>query len=355
MNRLTVVFFGALGAMACGKEAPEPEHHAWKPMQSAAAPEGVEVDSAKLAMYAPLPKPGALDDKAALGRLLFFDKRLSKAQDLSCSSCHDLANYGMDGKDFSVGAHGKKLGRNTPSIYDASLEFAQFWDGRADTVELASSQVLLNPNGMAQPDEKHVADLLGSIPAYVDAFKKAFPADDKPITLKNTGTALGAFARVLLTPSPWDQFLAGDKKAMTDDQKNGFSKFVEVGCPTCHVGALVGGTMSQILGKVKPWPNQADKGRSLVTKSPSDNMMFRVPGLRNVEHTAPYFHDASETTLEGAVKKMATYQLGKELTEDDTKSIVTWLKTLSGTPPTDITKAPDLPPSSPKTPKPDKT
>jgi cytochrome c peroxidase len=207
---------------------------------------------------------------------------------------------------------------------------------------------------MAEPDGKHVVDMLKSMPGYVDAFKKAFADDADAVTFDNVGKAVGAFTRKLVTPSKWDQFSKGTDTALTDDEKKGFLKFVEVGCPTCHVGPLVGGTMFQKLGKEKPWPNQKDKGRSTVTKSPSDDMMFRVAQLRNIEHTAPYFHDASAKTLEEAIKTMANYQLAKELSDDDVKSIATWLKTLSATPPPALVAKPELPASTPKTPKPDK-
>jgi cytochrome c peroxidase len=163
--------------------------------------------------------------------------------------------------------------------------------------------------------------------------------------------AIAAFTRTLLTPGSWDQFLKGEQTALTDDQKKGFTKFVDVGCPTCHVGPLVGATMFQKLGKEKPWPDQSDKGRSAVTKSPSDDMMFKVSSLRNVEHTAPYFHDASAKTLEEAVKTMATYQLAKDLSDDDVKSITAWLKTLTGTVPEGIAVKPPEYPSTAKTPK----
>lgn len=324
-----------------------------------APPPGVEIDSAKLEMFGPLPdamesKANPLtEDKVALGRMLFYDARLSKNHDVSCNTCHDLDKYGVDGRDVSLGHKGQKGARNSPSVYDAALQFVQFWDGRAETVEDQAKGPILNPVEMAMPNEKRVTDTLSSMPEYVAAFKKAFPDDAEPVTFDNYAKAVGAFERKLVTPSRWDQFLKGDKTALTDDEKKGFLKFVEVGCPTCHVGPLVGGTMYQKVGKEKPWPNQKDKGRSAVTKSPSDDMMFKVPELRNVERTAPYFHDASAKTLEEAVTMMATYQLNKELSADDVKSIVGWLKTLTGTIPADYVKKPVLPASTPKTPKPD--
>lgn len=342
---------------ACKEEAPV------KPkVTPAAAPAptatGILVDSAKLEMFGPLPK--AMESKAnpltpekiSLGRMLYFDARLSKNHDVSCNSCHDLAKYGVDGKDVSDGHRKQKGSRNSPTVYDAAAQFVQFWDGRAETVEEQAKGPVTNPVEMASTPERTVATL-ESIPGYVEAFKKAFPDDEKPITFDNFAKAVGAFERKLVTPSKWDDFLEGKKTALSEDEKKGFLKFVEVGCPTCHLGPLVGGTMYQKVGKEKPWPNQKDKGRSAITKSPSDDMMFKTPILRNVDQTAPYFHDASAKTLEDAVKQMATYQLAKELSEDDVKSIVTWLRTLTGPIPADYVKAPTLPESSPKTPKPD--
>lgn len=345
-KRTAVLGLGVLALVSCGKE--EPEHHR-KKVSELAAPAGVEVDQAKTAMFGALPSVfesktnPATDDRVALGRLLFHDPRLSKARDLSCSTCHDLEHYGTDARDFSVIGKGKKEMRNTPPVYDAAGQFVQFWDGRSETVEDVVKAHLLDAAEMAMPDDKHVVAAVKAVPDYAASFKKAFPDDAEPVTLENVAKAIGAFERKLVTPSKWDRFLGGDKGALTDDEKKGFLKFVEVGCPTCHVGPLVGGTMYQKLGKEKPWPNQEDKGRSRVTKAASDDMMFKVAQLRNIEHTAPYFHDATGKTLEAAVKTMALHQLNKELSDDDTKSIVLWLKTLSGAVPGDVARKPDIP------------
>lgn len=342
---------------AC-EQQPAP-HPAVKKVEAPAVPRGIEIDSAKLALFGALQDTAetkanpATADKVVLGRMLYYDARLSKNQDLSCNSCHDLDKYGADGKDFSEGHRGVKLGRNSPTLYNGALGFVQFWDGRSESLEDAIKVILTDPAVMAGPTEQRTVDTLKSMPVYVEAFKKAFPDDAESITLDSTARALGAFARKLMTPSKWDKLLKGDNTALTDDEKKGFLKFVEVGCPNCHVGALVGGTMYQKLGKEKPWPNQKDKGRSVVTKSASDDMMFRVPGLRNIEHTAPYFHDASGKTLEESIKTMASHQLAKDLGDDDVKSIATWLRTLSGAPPADVIKKPELPASTKTTPKPD--
>jgi cytochrome c peroxidase len=292
-------------------------------------------------------------EKVALGQTLFFDTRFSRNHDVSCNTCHGLDRFGVDGTVVSAGHRKEKGGRNSPTVYNAALQFVQFWDGRAETVEEQAKGPVLNPVEMAMPSAAKVEEMLSSIPGYVEAFKKAFPDDEKPITFDNFAKAVGAFERKLSTPGKWDAYLKGDKSALTEEEKKGFAKFVEVGCPQCHVGPLVGGTMYQQAGLKKAWPNQKDKGRGEVTKSPSDNMMFKVPQLRNVEHTAPYFHDGSIQTLEEAVKIMADLQLEKELSPDDVRLIVAWLKTLSGDVPAALAAKPSLPESSPKTPKPD--
>jgi cytochrome c peroxidase len=346
--KFAVFFLAALTGLAgCQQQEPVKHHREQKPAP-ASAPSGVDVDSAKVDMFGALPDAAesksnpSTPEKTALGRMLFYDVRLSKDGDLSCNGCHDLSKYGMDGKDFSTGAKGKKLTRNTPSVSDTALASAQFWDARAESVEDAVKATLLDANMMGAPGEQ-IATTLKAIPAYADAFKRAFPDDANPVTFDNAVKALGVFTRKLLTPSKWDRFAKGEKTALSDDEKKGFLKFVEVGCPTCHLGPLVGGTMLQKLGKEKPWPDQKDKGRSEVTKSPSDDMMFEVPSLRNVAETAPYFHDASARSLEDAVKSMASYQLNKELGDEDVKSIATWLRTLTGSIPAEYQKPPELP------------
>lgn len=340
-----VLALGVQPLVACSK-SDVPEHHRQKISDLAPAPSGVEVDSAKLSLFSALPTAfeskanPTSDDKVGLGRLLYHDARLSKAGDVSCNTCHDLAKYGADEHDLSAGTGGKKAERNSPTTLNAAGEFAEFWDGRSETIEDAAKAHLLEPAVMGM-DEKHVVAAAST--AYADAFKKAFPDDDNAVTLENVAKAIGAFERKLVTPGKWDAFLKDDKSALTDDEKKGFLKFVEVGCPTCHVGPLVGGTMYQKLGKERPWPDQKDKGRSRVTKLASDDMMFKVAQLRNIEHTGPFFHDASAKTLEEAVKIMAAYQLNKDLSDDDVKSIASWLRTLNGTLDAALAKAPDVP------------
>lgn len=295
------------------------------------------------------------EEKVTLGRMLYYDKRLSKNHDLSCNSCHQLDKYGVDGEKTSPG-HKKQRGeRNSPTVYNAAGHFVQFWDGRSPDVEDQATGPILNPVEMGMPDDTSAKKVLSSIPEYVEAFKKAFPDEEDPVSLKNAGRAMGAFERRLVTPSPWDKLLEGDEKALTDEQKEGFMAFLNNGCTACHMGTLLGGTMYQKVGAVQPWPNQKDQGRFAVTKNESDKMVFKVPSLRNVTETAPYFHDGSAATLEEAVKMMGKHQLGRDIKDEDVKAIIAFLGALKGELPTEYIKEPELPKSTPSTPKPDPT
>ncbi|MGK3989667.1 cytochrome c peroxidase [Sorangium sp. So ce136] len=295
------------------------------------------------------------DEKVTLGRMLWYENRLSKNQDISCNSCHDLSNYGVDNKSFSSGHKGQLGGRNSPSAYNAGHHIAQFWDGRAATLEDQAKGPILNPVEMAMPDEKRVITTLKSIPEYVNLFKAAFPDDKEPITYDNMAKAIGAFERGLVTPSRFDKYLDGDDKALTAEEKAGFHKFISLGCPTCHTGVAVGGSTFQKLGLVKEWANLKDNGRFDFTKDEKDKFFFRVPSLRNVEKTFPYFHDGSLATLDETVTKMAWHQLGVEAKPEEVKAVVAFLKALTGDLPTEYIKKPELPPSTPATPKADPT
>jgi cytochrome c peroxidase len=325
----------------------------------ATKPAKVEIAQAKLAMFKPLPAEIASDanpitpEKIALGRMLYYETRLSKSQEISCNSCHMLDKYGVDNQATSDGHKGQKGDRNSPTVYNAAGHFVQFWDGRALNVEEQAKGPVLNPVEMAMPAEKHVVAVIESIPEYVAAFKAAFPQDKNPVTYDNMARAIGAFERKLVTPSRWDKFLAGDQNALTESEKAGFNLFVDSGCNACHMGAFVGGSMYQKLGVMKPYPDAGDPGRAKVTKNDGDKMMFKVPSLRNVEKTAPYFHNGKVATLDDAVAQMGEYEVGKQLKPEEVKAIVAWLATLTGEIPTEYIKPPALPKSTPKTPKPD--
>ena len=335
-------------AVACGQPAPPPA-----PPQDAS-----KADRATLTMFAPLPElvqAGSAANQALvdLGRMLYYEKRLSKSQQLSCNSCHDLAAYGVDGEPTSDGHKGQKGDRNAPTVYNAAGHLAQFWDGRAPDVETQAKGPVLNPVEMAMPSEHMVIVVLESMPVYVAAFKNAFPNDPKPITYDNVGKAIGAFERRLVTPSRWDAFLKGDDKALTPEEKAGLKMFTQAGCQACHMGPLVGGNSFQRLGAAKPFPRTDDPGRFKVTKAEADREVFKVPSLRNIEKTGPYFHDGKTTTLEAAVRDMGEYQLGRTLSDKEVGQIVVFLRTLTGQLPTDYIKEPTLPASTKATPKPD--
>lgn len=285
------------------------------------------------------------DAKVALGRMLYFETRLSKGNDVSCNTCHLLDRYGVDGTAVSTGHKKQKGSRNAPTVYNAAGHMLQFWDGRAADVEEQAKGPMMNPVEMAMVDGPDVEKVLSSIPGYGKAFKAAFPEDKKPVTLENAARAIGAFERKLVTPGRWDKFLSGDKNAITDDEKRGFLAFYRAGCHTCHSGAQIGGRVFQRVGLVKPWPQQGDPGRFAVTKQEQDRMVFKAPSLRNIAKTGPYFHDGSITDLEAAVKLMGEHQVERPLTDQEAKLIVIWLNSLTGELPTEYIKPPALPKS----------
>ncbi|MCK6622869.1 MAG: cytochrome-c peroxidase [Calditrichaceae bacterium] len=319
----------------------------------------VKIDQAMLAAFKPLPEimesannPVTLE-KVELGRMLFYEKRLSKSHEFSCNSCHDLNTFGVDNQPVSDG-HKQQTGtRNSPSVYNAAGQVAQFWDGRAGDVEEQAKGPILNPVEMAMPDEKLVVKTLKSIPGYVEAFQKAFPGEKDPITYDNMAKAIGAFERKLVTPSRWDKFLRGDETALTNEEKTGFNKFVENGCVTCHSGPYLGGGMFQKLGMVQPWPGNEDAGRFHLTNNEADKFVFKVASLRNVAQTAPYLHSGAINNLEEMVAMMARHQMNKTPSPEDIRYIVSFLNSMTGEIPTEYIKEPALPPSGPNTPKPD--
>ena len=349
----TLLPFAALLAVVsagCGKPAEPPPA-----AERNAAP---VVDKSQLQIFAPLPAnvPGeraATEELITLGRMLYYEPRLSKSQTISCNTCHDLANYGVDGEPTSDGHKGQKGDRNSPTVYNAAAHFAQFWDGRAADVEEQAKGPVLNPVEMAMASEAKVVAVLRSMPEYVDLFKKAFPGDTRPITYDNMARAIGAFERRLMTPSRWDALLAGDETALTASERVGLKTYLETGCQACHNGALLGGTSYQRIGAVKPYARSADPGRFNLTKNDADRAVFKVPSLRNVEKTGPYYHDGGVASLEDAVRQMAEYQLGKTLTPEETKAIIDFLKVLTGRIDPEYIKPPVLPKSTATTPKPD--
>jgi cytochrome c peroxidase len=269
----------------------------------------------------------------ALGRRLFFDAALSADDKVRCASCHDVPNGGDDGKPRSTGVGGKKGVINAPTVLNSSLNFVQFWDGRAATLEDQAGGPIENPLEMGSSLDAVVARLSAK-PDYATQFSAVFPDG---VTGVHVREALATFERTLLTPdAPIDRFLRGDSSALTAEQREGYELFKSAGCIACHQGENVGGNMFQRFGVMGNYfddrgnPTEADNGRFNVTHNESDRHVFRVASLRNVELTAPYFHDGTAETLDRAVRVMAKYQLGRQLTDDQVDHIVAFLKTLTG-------------------------
>ncbi len=364
MNRVllgSLCVVGLASVVACGKKDEAPPAPATTPAVATPTPAAeatgpVTIDPAALNAFGVLPAKMESKDnpltpeKIELGKRLYFDARLSANQDVSCNTCHDVTRYGVDALKVSLG-HKKQTGtRNAPTVYNAAIQIAQFWDGRVKTIEEQAEKPITNPVEMAMTDDKMVVGVVSSIPEYVASFKKAFPEDKDAVTIKNVGRAIGAFERTLVTPSRWDKFLGGEATALTEVEKAGLKKFIDVGCPSCHSGVYLGGQDFKKLGLAKPYPDTKDLGRFTETKQEVDKQVFKTPILRNVEKTGPYLHDGSIATLDEAVKLMATYQLARDLSDAEVKSIVAFLGSLTG----------DLPgvnipkpfPSTAKTPKP---
>lgn len=321
---------------SCGDSAPsDPSTAQMHGPTSADSTAAVEIPSGLLAAFSPLPEhyhangvpSSALID---LGRQLYYDPRLSSDNSVSCNTCHDLARFGVDGEPTSPGVGGGRGTRNSPTVYMAAGHLSQFWDGREPHVEAQAKGPILNPIEMAMPDAADVETKLAAIEGYVEAFASAFPGQAQPLNYDNLAIAIGSFERGLITPAPWDDFLAGNKQALTEAEKRGFLAFTKTGCQTCHMGPLLGGQMNQKLGLMRPWPNLTDQGIGDLTGNEAQNGYFKVPSLRNITQTGPYLHDGSVVDLGEMVRLMAKYQLDKELTNREVDDIVAFLGALEG-------------------------
>ncbi len=289
--------------------------------------------------------------KLELGKALYFDTRLSKSNVFSCNSCHNLAGGGVDNNPLSTG-HGWNVGgRNAPTVLNASLHMSQFWDGRAKDVEAQAQGPVLAGVEMASTKEL-VLKNLNSIPEYVALFAKAFPGEKTALTYTNMANAIGAFERTLITPSRFDRFLKGDEAALSSGEKKGLKLFIDKGCVNCHNEVAIGGNSYQKFGVENKPEFLKDKGRYEVTKDKEDMYVFKVPSLRNIELTYPYFNDGSVWELTEAVKIMGWTQLGEKLSTAEAGNVVEFLKSLTGKR-LNIT-LPILPPSRAATPRPDR-
>ena len=294
-------------------------------------------------------------EKAALGKMLYFDPRLSSSQLISCNTCHNLGMGGDDNLETSLGHGWAKGPRNAPTVLNSVFNVAQFWDGRAKDLKEQAKGPVQNPVEMNHTPEAVVATLK-SMPEYVEMFRKAFPKDKDPVTFDNMAKAIEAFEATLLTPdAPFDRYLKGDEKALSEQQKKGLALFIDKGCAGCHNGVNIGGGDYQKFG-VAEAPSKdvlppEDTGRQKVTGKEEDKYVFRVAPLRNVAITAPYFHSGKVWNLKKAVMIMGDTQLGKgTISEADAEAITAFLKSLTGKQPEVV--YPVLPPRTDGTPLP---
>jgi len=293
----------------------EPAEPAPEPLE--ALPESVDFDQAKM----------------VLGRALYFDTRLSGDNTISCATCHELGHGGAEPRAVSTGIGGAQGPINSPTVLNARYNLAQFWDGRAADLQAQASGPVANPGEMGSTWEQ-VLEELKAVPGYAEQFGALY---DDGITEANVTDAIAEYEGTLITPSPFDAYLRGDEDAIDQAQRRGHETFKEVGCTACHTGMNVGGSMYQKMGLVRDWLRdqgreitEADAGRFNHTGEESDRHFFKVPTLRNVANSAPYFHDGSEEDLAGAVRTMGTYQLGIELSDAQVSDIVAFLESLTG-------------------------
>ena len=284
-----------------------------------------------------------------LGKKLYFDPRLSKSGFISCNSCHNLSMGGSDNLKTSIGHNWQKGPINAPTVLNSSMNVAQFWDGRAKTLQEQAGGPIANPGEMAFTHELAVG-VIASIPAYVADFQKVFGTSK--VTIDQVTQAIAAFEETLVTPNArFDKWLLGDKQALSSTELAGYELFKGSGCAMCHNGAAAGGTSFRKMGMVEPYrTDNPAEGRRAVTGRDADRFNFKVPTIRNVELTYPYFHDGAADTLASAVDVMGRVQLGRRFSDEENGKIVAFLRTLTGDQPS--FPLPSLPPSSDKTPRP---
>ena len=322
---ITVAALGGLVLTACGSEGSTPPTAVTEPATPTPPPPPIE----------PLPEHVAFDmPKAMLGRRLYHDTRLSGDGTLSCASCHNVAAGGAEPRRVSTGIHGQQGPINSPTVLNSGLNFVQFWDGRAATLEEQAAGPVANPIEMGANWETVVATLQAS-PADVAEFAAVY---QDGVTQANVTNAIAEYERSLQTPARFDTFLRGDTSALTEQEQRGWATFTEVGCTTCHRGQNIGGGMYQRMGLVQNYFEQrgtplteADYGHFNVSHDETDRHRFKVPTLRNIALTAPYFHDGSQQNLASAVRVMGRVQLNRELTDAQVNDIVAFLGSLTGT------------------------
>lgn len=275
--------------------------------------------------------------EALLGKKLYYDEQLSANGEMSCNTCHPIANYGVDNLPTSPGHDGTLGTRNSPTTFNAWFHTTQFWDGRSPDLADQAKGPILNPIEMGMQSAEDVISTLKADESYQQMFAEAYPEDEEPINFDRFADAIAAFESTLATPAAFDSFLAGVSTSMTDTQKEGLTLFIETGCIACHIGPGLGGTMMQRFGLVHgPYYDYTkstlkDKGVAEVSGKDSDEYVFKTPSLRNIEKTAPYFHDGSVESLHEAIKIMAYTQLGREISDEETDKLVEFFRSLTGT------------------------
>jgi cytochrome c peroxidase len=296
-------------------------------------------------------RPAVVSDAAQveLGKKLFFDPRLSKSGFISCNSCHNLSLGGSDNLRTSIGHKWQRGPINAPTVLNSSMNVAQFWDGRAKDLREQAGGPIANPGEMAFTHELAV-EVIGSIPGYVAEFRQVFGT--AAVNIERITTSIAAFEETLVTPnSRFDRWLAGDATAMSSQERAGYDLFKRNGCATCHYGPAAGGTSFRRMGVIERYNTESPvEGRVAVTGRDADRFNFKVPTLRNVELTYPYFHDGAVDTLADAVTIMGRVQMGRRFSAEENASVVAFLLTLTGDQPS--FPLPLLPPSSDRTPRP---
>lgn len=353
-NHLIIGITALLGLSfySCGQQAKEKKDTSETGVlqeKSAQADPAAKLQKQAVLLFGTLPEVAENADnpvtpeKVQLGKALYFDTRLSKDNKVSCNSCHDINQHGVDHLSFSIGNDGHPGARNSPTVLNAALEFRQFWDGRAKDVEEQAGGPILNPVEMAIPNKEFLVKRLQKIPEYKTLFSKVFPEDKNPVTFENIQKAIAAYERKLIIPSKFDAFMKSDLTALNAQEQEGLQTFIKTGCVTCHSGNTLGGKMFQKFGVYHNYweytgSKKIDEGRYDVTKNETDKYFFKVPSLRNVAETYPYFQDGSVANLNDAVRIMAKTQLNKDLSEKQIKDIVAFLHTLTGEVPNDLRK-----------------
>ena len=287
-------------------------------------------------------------EKVKLGKILFYETRISIDGTVSCARCHPIGLYAADGLKKSIGNNCRLNPRNAPTVLNAAGQISAHWIGNRTDVEDQAKQSVIGPPSFGMPSYEAVESKLKGMKGYIDLFKEAFPGENNPVTVDNFAKAIGSFERTLVTPARFDSFLKGDIAALNEQEKKGLRTYMDTGCIMCHSGPYAGGQMYQKFGIFESYwkytkSDPIDEGRYVVTKNEADKYLFKVPIHRNVGETAPYFHDGSVDKLGDAVWIMGKIQLGKDLNKSQVGEIVTFLKSLTGKIPEDALKVPLLP------------